>query len=64
MFRNKLRRFLRLDREAYGTMSAEERLELDRTRDDLGATRGRGLEETWGRGFDHRLDAEEGRPPR
>jgi len=46
----------------YGHLTESERIELERLRDEEGAIRGRGLEETSGRRFDHQLDAEEGRP--
>lgn len=48
--------------EDYGHLSEAERIELARLRDEVGAVRGRGLEERTGRRFDHELDAEEGRP--
>lgn len=47
----------------YGHLSEQERIELERLRDEEGAVRGRGLEETYGRQFDQELDAEEGQPP-
>ena len=46
----------------YGSMTEQERIELERVRDDLGALRNRGTEQRAGREFDRELDAEEGRP--
>ncbi|MGZ4352660.1 MAG: hypothetical protein ACXVZ4_03865 [Gaiellaceae bacterium] len=48
--------------EDYGHLTDAERVERERLRDDEGAIRGRGLEETYGGEFDQELDAEEGRP--
>jgi hypothetical protein len=48
--------------EEYGHLTDAERVERERIRADQTAVGGSGLEQTYGREFDQKLDAEEGRP--
>ena len=60
MFVDLIRRLFARRTEDYANLTAEERIDLARARDDLAASRA--SERMAGRRFDRELDAEEGRP--